>query len=178
MDLTFRKSNKTRGFLPFCTGILDILGCALGPLIFGFNLHRLSRLNFGQDHPTLQDFTVNTVQIEDIGVQSAQTASKKHQQSTSCTRHFLLFKALLGNHQNCTFCLKYSKHFFYLCVADYKYFWVLLLWRTGLKKEFCEVDQAKQRFAQLYLVDLAGSERVMKTGVQGMQLEEVGADMF
>ncbi|CAK9064714.1 Kinesin heavy chain [Durusdinium trenchii] len=34
------------------------------------------------------------------------------------------------------------------------------------------VDQAKQRFAQLYLVDLAGSERVMKTGVQGMQLEE------
>ena len=124
-----KKKQKTRYFLPFCTGILDILGCALGPLIFGFNLHRLSRLNFGQDHPKLQDFTVNTmkscfsgktVQIEDIGVQSAQTASKKHQQSTSCTRHFLLFKALLGNHQNCTFCLKYSKHFFYLCVADYE----------------------------------------------------------
>ncbi|CAJ1398576.1 unnamed protein product [Effrenium voratum] len=34
------------------------------------------------------------------------------------------------------------------------------------------VDPARQRFAQLYLVDLAGSERVMKTGVQGMQLEE------
>ena len=125
-----KKLKNSRFFVPFCTGILDILGCALGPLIFGFNLHRLSRLNFGQDHPKLQDFTVNTmkscfsgktVQIEDIGVQSAQTASKKHQQSTSCARHFLLFKALLGNHQNCTFCLKYSKHFFYLCVPDYIY---------------------------------------------------------
>ena len=37
-----------------------------------------------------------------------------------------------------------------------------------------QVDPSKQRFAQLYLVDLAGSERVMKTGVQGLQLEEVG----
>ena len=127
VDLTFRKSWKSSGFFTFCTGILDILGCALGPLILGFNLHRLSRLNVGQDHPKLQEFTVNTmksclscktVQIEDIGVQSAQTTSKKHQQSTSCTRHFLLFKALLGNHQNCTFCLKYS-NLFYLCVADY-----------------------------------------------------------
>ena len=36
-----------------------------------------------------------------------------------------------------------------------------------------QVDPGKQRFAQLYLVDLAGSERVMKTGVQGLQLEEV-----
>lgn len=34
------------------------------------------------------------------------------------------------------------------------------------------VDPSKQRFGQLYLVDLAGSERVMKTGVQGLQLEE------
>jgi hypothetical protein len=38
---------------------------------------------------------------------------------------------------------------------------------------FFQVDPGKQRFAQLYLVDLAGSERVMKTGVQGLQLEEV-----
>ena len=103
---------KKLGFFTFCTGILDILGCALGPLMLGFNLHRLSRLNVGQDHPKLQEFTVNTmksclscktVQIEDIGVQSAQTTSKKHQQSTSCTRHFLLSKALFGNHKNCTF---------------------------------------------------------------------------
>ena len=125
-----QKKLKNSGFFTFCTGILDILGCALGPLILGFNLHRLSRLNVGQDHPKLQEFTVNTmksclscktVQIEDIGVQSAQTPSKKHQQSTSCTRHFLLFEVLLGNHQNCTFYLKYSKHFFYLCVPDYTY---------------------------------------------------------
>eukprot|EP00438_Fugacium_kawagutii_P009682 Skav208638 [mRNA] locus=scaffold1081:32822:47201:- [translate_table: standard] len=34
------------------------------------------------------------------------------------------------------------------------------------------VDPSKQRFAQLYLVDLAGSERVLKTAVQGQQLEE------
>lgn len=34
------------------------------------------------------------------------------------------------------------------------------------------VDQARQKFAQLYLVDLAGSERVLKTGVEGAQLEE------
>ncbi|CAE8612055.1 unnamed protein product [Polarella glacialis] len=35
-----------------------------------------------------------------------------------------------------------------------------------------KVDQTRQKFAQLYLVDLAGSERVLKTGVEGMQLEE------
>ena len=113
VDLTFRKTlTTTRGFLPFCTGILEILDGALGPLIFGFNLHRVSRLNVGQDHPTLQEFTVNTmescfsgetVQLEDIGAQSAQKHQKKHQQRTSCAMHFLLFETLLRNHQNCTY---------------------------------------------------------------------------
>lgn len=34
------------------------------------------------------------------------------------------------------------------------------------------IDQSRQKFGQLYLVDLAGSERVLKTGVEGAQLEE------
>ena len=53
-----------------------------------------------------------------------------------------------------------------LCLSFFLMLWV------------AEVDPARQRFAQLYLVDLAGSERVMKTGVQGMQLEEALFDSF